>query len=144
MLSHQNVIANIIQSSLYDGVARKEYGIDTQVTLGLLPLSHIYALTLVALLSQWRGDEAIILPKFELESFLAAIQQFKIEQLNIVPPILIQLKSHFVQASKYDLSSVRFIFSGAAPLGSELTHDIQRQYPKWRVGQGYGKQIMPS
>lgn len=39
---------------------------------------------------------------------------------------------------KYDLSSVRMIFTGAAPLGKETAEEVTRLYPKWRLGQGYG------
>lgn len=139
MISHRNVIANVMQSGAFDNVSRQKDGVDTQVVLGLLPLSHIYALTLVALLGQYRGDEAIILPKFELDTFLASVQNFKINQLSVVPPILIQILHNKAQCDKYDLSSVRWVFSGAAPLGSELMEDLLVRYPKWRIGQGYGK-----
>lgn len=40
--------------------------------------------------------------------------------------------------SKYDLSSVTNIFTGAAPLGSETASDLQNQFPKWCIRQGYG------
>lgn len=39
---------------------------------------------------------------------------------------------------KYDLSSVRFLFTGAAPLGKETVQELLQLYPNWRVGQGYG------
>lgn len=41
--------------------------------------------------------------------------------------------------SKYDLSSVRFVYTGAAPLGKETVDDLLSVYPKWRLGQGYGR-----
>ncbi len=44
---------------------------------------------------------------------------------------------------KYDLSSVRFIFTGAAPLGKETIQELLNMYPKWRIGQGYGKFLSP-
>lgn len=84
MVSHRNVIANVIQQTTFEEVARSQKGIKTQVLLGLLPLSHIYGLIVVAHSSTWRGDEVIILPKFELETLLAAIQKHKIEQLLVV------------------------------------------------------------
>ena len=40
---------------------------------------------------------------------------------------------------KYDLSSVRLVFTGAAPLGKETSEELLRLYPKWRMGQGYGR-----
>jgi acyl-CoA synthetase (AMP-forming)/AMP-acid ligase II len=138
MVSHHNVISNILQVSIFDSVSRKELGIDTHVVLGLLPFSHIYGLSLVASLSQYRGDSLIVLPKFELASFLNAVQRFKIEQLSIVPPILIQILTQQKECAKYDLSSVRWVYSGAAPLGSETVDDLLKIYPHWHVGQGYG------
>lgn len=139
MLTHHNVISNILQSTLVDGVSRKYYNVGTQAVLGLLPFGHIFALTLVALVSIFRGDEVVVLPQFELESFLRAIQQYKIEQLILVPPVLVQMASRQDKCREYDLSSVRSVFSGAAPLGEELTGTIAKAYPKWHILQGYGK-----
>ncbi len=84
MISHRNVIANAIQMSSYEAVARKKQGIDTQVEMGLLPLSHIYGLVVIAHAAVYRGDEIVILPKFELETFLAAVQRFKVEHIPVV------------------------------------------------------------
>lgn len=41
--------------------------------------------------------------------------------------------------SKYDLSSMKSIFTGAAPLGKETAEDFQKVYPKVIIRQGYGK-----
>lgn len=40
--------------------------------------------------------------------------------------------------SKFDLSSVTSIFTGAAPLGAETADDLQAIYPSWKIRQGYG------
>lgn len=40
--------------------------------------------------------------------------------------------------SKTDLSSVRHIFTGAAPLGAETAEEIAKIYPSWMIRQGYG------
>ena len=40
--------------------------------------------------------------------------------------------------SKYDLNSVKAIFTGAAPLGAETADELQRQQPTWKIRQGYG------
>ncbi len=85
MISHRNVIANVLQIEAQEKPARdrrKDGG--TEVALGLLPLSHIYGLVVVAQASTYRGDGVIILPKFELSTFLQAIQTQKIEALYLV------------------------------------------------------------
>ena len=87
----------------------------------------------------YRGDGIIVLPKFELEPYLKVIQDFKIATLYIVPPIIIMMAHSKQLLDKYDLSSVKAIYSGAAPLGEETAKDLSRSYPSWRIRQGYGK-----
>ncbi len=84
MISHQNVIANTMQLCIFENFARKQYGVDTQVEMGLLPFSHIYGLVVVAHAATWRGDEVIVLPKFEFTDYLRSIERFKVNQLPIV------------------------------------------------------------
>ena len=43
---------------------------------------------------------------------------------------------------KFDLSSVNAIFTGAAPLGAETADQLQKQYPSWKIRQGYGKFLL--
>jgi acyl-CoA synthetase (AMP-forming)/AMP-acid ligase II len=138
MVSHLNVIANVIQTCLFDAPSRRDLGVETQTNLGLLPLSHIYALSLIAHVAQYRGDEVVILPRFELASYLSAIQTYRIEQLTIVPPILIQMMNNVGACRKHDLSSVRLVYCGAAPLGIEVVDDVLKEYPSWHISQGYG------
>lgn len=84
MISHHNIIANIVQYTTYESVGRARKGVQTQVALGLMPMSHIYGLVTISHCAPWRGDEVIVLPRFEIDSYLAAIQRFKIEQLIVV------------------------------------------------------------
>lgn len=139
MLTHHNIIANILQAETIERPGRAHFKVDTEVMLGLLPFGHIFALTLVGLLSLFRGDEVIVLPKFEFETLLKSIQKFKIEELRLVPPVLVQMASSPEKCKEYNLESVRCVFSGGAPLGEELIMDIAKLYPKWRMLQGYGK-----
>lgn len=82
MISHHNVIANVLQFTTHEGYTRKSN--EGKVALGLLPLSHIYALVVIASVAGYRGDEVVILPKFDMGSFLSAIQRFKIAGLYLV------------------------------------------------------------
>ncbi len=78
MISHRNVISNVLQAYYQELMARMVRGPGTKpwidVALGLLPMSHIYGLVVVSLATTYRGDEVIVLPRFELHSFLKAIQ----------------------------------------------------------------------
>ncbi|OQV03944.1 AMP-binding enzyme domain-containing protein isoform 1 [Cladophialophora immunda] len=139
MISHQNVIANTVQISVYDQPARDAIAPRYRdVALGLLPQSHIYGLIVICHASTYRGDQVIILPKFDLNNFLNGIQKFKINTLYIVPPIIIAMVKNRDLTRKYDLSSVTSIFTGAAPLGKETAEELAAQYPSWKVRQGYG------
>lgn len=88
MISHRNVIANVIQIAMFEKSWRDSLGSPgktyTDVALGLLPQSHIYALVVICHLGMFRGDQVIILPKFEIKSYLQSIQQFKIASLYLV------------------------------------------------------------
>jgi len=55
-----------------------------------------------------------------------------------VPPIIITMTKSQEAMKKFDLSCVRTIFTGAAPLGKETAEDLQKVYPKWVIRQGYG------
>ncbi|KAI5867636.1 acetyl-CoA synthetase-like protein [Durotheca rogersii] len=138
MISHRNVIANMMQVKWHEDPGRRAKGVETQVQLGLLPLSHIYGLVVVAHVGTYRGDELIVMPRFELKALLETIQKFKIAYLHIVPPIVIQLLRNQELCARYDLTSVRFVFTGAAPLGAETHEALVAAFPFLGAGQGYG------
>ena len=139
MISHQNVIANTVQITAYDRPGRELISKGYQDTaLGLLPQSHIYGLIVVCHASTYRGDRVIVLPKFDLQNYLNAIQKYEINTLYIVPPIIIAMVKNQPMLQKFNLDSVNSIFTGAAPLGAETAEELAQQYPKWKVRQGYG------
>ncbi|KAH7148196.1 hypothetical protein EDB81DRAFT_855975 [Dactylonectria macrodidyma] len=138
MISHLNVISNIMQLTTLESVGRKQFGVATQVELGLLPFSHIYGLVFITHMALYRGDEVIVLPRFEFDPFLKAVERFRIEQLLLVPPIIIQLTRNISKVLKYDLSSVRCVYTAAAPLGRETANTLRAAFPRWNLTQGYG------
>jgi acyl-coenzyme A synthetase/AMP-(fatty) acid ligase len=82
------------------------------------------------------GLESIVMPRFDLEKFCSIIQERRVTFANVVPPVVLLLgKSDIV--SKYDLSSLRMLNSGAAPLTKELVHVVHRRL-KLKIKQGYG------
>ncbi|CAH0051033.1 unnamed protein product [Clonostachys solani] len=138
MISHCNVISNVLQHVTFDSVAKARKGVTTQAVTGFLPFSHIYGLVIAAHTSTWRGDQVVVLPRFNFHNFLKSVQDFKIRQLLVVPPIIIQILQHKETCAKFDLNSVRFVFCGAAPLGEETIRDTRDLYPQWTIAQAYG------
>jgi acyl-CoA synthetase (AMP-forming)/AMP-acid ligase II len=131
MLTHANLIANILQ---VDGSGHYIDGEDT--TIAFLPFFHIYGLTILVFMSLWAGATVVVMPKFELEPYLGLVERHRATLLHVVPPIVVALAKHPAVAGR-DFSSVRKLFSGAAPLGAELIGQCTR-----RIGcvlqQGYG------
>jgi acyl-CoA synthetase (AMP-forming)/AMP-acid ligase II len=82
------------------------------------------------------GATVVTMPRFDLDQFLSLIQQHAVTRLYLVPPIVVALGKHAAVES-YDLSSLRSIFSGAAPLSDELASDVARRLD-CDVLQGYG------
>src|SRR6266496_438639 len=104
--------------------------------IAVLPFFHIYGMQVVLHLALWRGATLVTMPKFELEPFLSTLQQHRITRAFVVPPLVLALAKH-PAVDGYDLSSVRAMMSGAAPLDAALETACAR-----RVGcgfiQGYG------
>lgn len=106
--------------------------------MGFLPFSHIYGLVLICHTSAYRGDQVIVLPKFDLTNFLQCIQRYRIFEIFVVPPIVVIMANNLELLRKYDLSSVRFLYSGAAPLGKEIVELLKSKYKDWNMCQAYG------
>ena len=104
--------------------------------VGVLPFFHIYGMVVVMNFGLRRGATCVTLPRFDLELFLRVLQDWPITLAHIVPPIAVALAKHPV-VDNYDLSGVRWLFSGAAPLGPQLTEAVETRL-NVRVRQGYG------
>jgi acyl-CoA synthetase (AMP-forming)/AMP-acid ligase II len=106
------------------------------VTIAVLPFFHIYGLSVLLNMMLEKGCTLVTLARFELETFLKALQDYKVTRAYLVPPIVLGLTKHPIVDS-FDLKSLRMINSGAAPLGG----DVQQALAK-RLGcivkQGYG------
>jgi acyl-coenzyme A synthetase/AMP-(fatty) acid ligase len=82
------------------------------------------------------GATVVTLPRFDLEGFLAAIERYRVTRIIVAPPIVLALAKHAL-VDRYDLSSLRVLASGAAPLGGEVARIAARRLG-CRIKQGYG------
>jgi len=129
-LSHTNLVANVVQCRPVLDVER-----DDRV-LALLPFFHIYGMTVLLNIALKRRARLVTMPKFDLPEFLRIIQDHGCTYLFIAPPIAVALAKHPL-VDQYDLSSVRALLSGAAPLDSALANAVAARLTT-RVRQGYG------
>jgi acyl-CoA synthetase (AMP-forming)/AMP-acid ligase II len=130
MLTHVNLVSNVCQTM--QAVPAKEL----RVGLAVLPMFHIYGFAVTTFGALARGATLIVLPRFEPVSFLNAIQVYRVNRLNLVPPLIQFLAKHPLIDS-YDLSSVTAIGSGAAPLGAAVGK-LASDRLKCPVSQGLG------
>ncbi|MEZ4586539.1 MAG: 4-coumarate--CoA ligase family protein [Gemmatimonadales bacterium] len=130
MLSHANVVAQV---KLIDAATGFPSGVPVMV---VLPFFHIYGLTVIMLLSLWKGNSQVVMQRFELEPFLQCLERYRVVWAPVVPPIVLALAKH-PAVDRYDLSSVQYLMSGAAPLGAEVEAAAAARLG-CRVNQGYG------
>ncbi|WOL19037.1 4-coumarate--CoA ligase 1-like [Canna indica] len=135
MLTHRSLITSIAQQ--VDGANPNLYFNEEDVILCVLPLFHIYSLHSVLLCGLRVGAAILIMRRFEVVPLLELVQRFRVTIAPVVPPIVLELvKSPLMNG--YDLSSIRMVMSGAAPMGKELEDKFMAQLPNARLGQGYG------
>ena len=134
MLTHYNVIANILQLEHPEFFHLHESGTNV---LGLLPFFHIYGMVVNLFSSLYTGSKLITLPKFEPELFLDTISRYKTDVVTLVPPLILFLAKHPI-VNNYDLSCIREIMSGAAPLGGDLVESVRARLKCDTIRQGYG------
>jgi len=129
MLSHRNLVCNSIQCTSGGRLT------DRDVLLVFLPFYHIYGTMLMgAAVSS--GATSCIMERFEAHTALTLTERHRVTLFYAVPPVLLAL-TQLADLARYDLSSVRYIMSGAAPLPPEVARRMQ-ELTGIRVLQSYG------
>ncbi|KAG8497224.1 hypothetical protein CXB51_008423 [Gossypium anomalum] len=135
VLTHKSLITSVAQQ--VDGENPNLYLTHDDVVLCVLPLFHIYSLNSVLLCSLRAGAAVLLMQKFEIGTLLELIHRHKVSVAAVVPPLVLLLAKNPVVA-QFDLSSIRVVLSGAAPLGKELEEALRGRVPQAVLGQGYG------
>ena len=112
------------------------------ITLGYLPFSHMYALTLQVLETLISGIPMVVLPRFDEKQVLQCVQDWKVTWMLVVPPVLITLANSKI-LEQYDVSSLKGVMSAAAPLSAELCKRVEGRMEGLTVTQGYGESLSP-
>jgi acyl-CoA synthetase (AMP-forming)/AMP-acid ligase II len=130
MLTHRNLVANVAQTRPVQDVRADD------VVIAIMPFFHIYGMTVLLNAVLHARARLVMMPSFDLEEFLANIQNHKVTVAYIAPPVAVALAKHPL-VDKYDVASLRAILSGAAPLDEDLGHAVADRVG-CRVVQGYG------
>ncbi len=113
MLTHYNLVAGLVQMQAVERMDAAE------VVIGVVPFYHIYGFHVVLNLTLHAGATLVVLPRFNVEEFLRSVQEHSVTTAFLVPPIVRTLARHPL-VDRYDLRSLRYIMSGAAPLPEEI------------------------
>jgi acyl-CoA synthetase (AMP-forming)/AMP-acid ligase II len=133
MLTHRNLVANLQQC---EGMRDFDWFREGDVVMAALPFFHIYGMVVIMKYALAQGATLLTVPRFDLMDCLGLVQKHRVTVLPIVPPIVLGLVRHPAVA-QFDLSSVRLVLSGAAPLGHEMARALSEKL-RCPVAQGYG------
>jgi long-chain acyl-CoA synthetase len=131
MLTHYNLVSNAIMCAEWLTAKTSQ-----EVFLTVLPLSHIYGMTTSMNAAIYLAGAMVLIPRFHPTDVLKAIEQYRVTIFCGAPTMYAVLVTH-PQIEKYDLSSIKFCISGAAPLPPE----VQKRFMKITGGvlvEGYG------
>jgi len=130
VLSHRSLVASLCQNGLAHRVGEDD------VVLAVLPFFHIYGMQMTLNLALRAGATVVTMPRFEVGAFLTLVERYRVSRVEVVPPILLTL-ARDPAVAQADLSSLRVVTCGAAPLAPEV-EDACRERLGCQVKQGYG------
>jgi acyl-CoA synthetase (AMP-forming)/AMP-acid ligase II len=117
MLSHRNLVANMVQTEPVLAVSPDD------VVIAVLPFFHVYGMCVIMNLGLLAGATLVTMPRFELGQFLDLLERYRVTRAYVVPPIAIALAKD-LEVEGRDLSSLRHVLCGAAPLGADLAEEV--------------------
>ena len=121
MLTHANLFANVVQSQMI--FPNVQWGEERM--LGVLPFFHVFAMTAVMNVTTLMGGMIIMLPRFDLVQVIKVIHKKRPTLFPAVPTIYTAI-NHYKHLSRYNLRSIKYCFSGGAPLPIEVKHDFEK------------------
>jgi acyl-CoA synthetase (AMP-forming)/AMP-acid ligase II len=130
-LTHYNLVANLCQLTLGDPTTKDD------TLIGVLPFYHIYGMVVIMANAIAAGARIVTMARFDLQQFLRIVQEYRVTRAHLVPPIVLALAKHPL-VDQFDLSSLRTILSGAAPLGADVQQACADRLPTCLLRQGYG------
>ncbi|MGV9612207.1 AMP-binding protein [Nocardia xishanensis] len=130
MLTHRNLVANVCQITPLGDFSRDD------TFLAVLPFFHIYGLTVLLNSALHSRATLVTMSKFELDDMLQVVADRRCTYLFIAPPVAVAIAKHPLDAG-LDLSSIRMVISGAAPLDAALARTVSDRLG-CPVRQGYG------
>lgn len=130
MLTNRSVGAMVLQYSHPEAINPKS----GDHVIGICPLFHSVVVTLLPTL--YAGSTLVILPEYDLVSFLSAIEKYQNTIIPGVPPLVLFLAKHPL-VDNYDLTSIKDMITGAAPIGADVMRAASER-ARCKIRQAYG------
>lgn len=109
---------------------------DATVSFAVLPLFHSFGQTCIQNASMYAGATMVLMPRFEPTGAFELLQKHKVTLFAGVPTMYFALLHH-PDASKYDLSSLKYCVSGGSAMPVEVMRAFDEKY-KVNILEGYG------
>lgn len=136
ILTHENVVANTIQSVAWHKYVCDKVGADRLTALSVLPWYHIYGQTIEVNTGAMVGEKAIIQSGYDPEDSMRLIEEHDCGLFLGVPTMFLMIANH-PKFDEYDLSSLNWVISGAAPLPQEVVKKFKEVHGVI-ISNGYG------
>ncbi|KAI8141383.1 hypothetical protein BJV82DRAFT_618984 [Fennellomyces sp. T-0311] len=134
MTSHYNCIAMVMESSKYAGIFADPSS--HKIILGMIPLYHFSGIHRVFNIGIAQGSTAVLVQKYSVDTMCEAIQRYRVTDFPTAPPIIIHLVNN-PKVDKYDLSSLKVLTVGSAPIAPSVVSRFVEKF-KAPLLQGYG------
>jgi long-chain acyl-CoA synthetase len=136
MTSHANFLANTENAFRCIGVDKSDG--PSLATLVNVPLFHVTGCnSQLLVLNELGGRTFVLTNPLDLEGFLRTVSEEGVQMVTSVPAIYHALTRHPAFANS-DLSKVRWVSYGGAPISASSVHQIMDAFPDARVGNGFG------
>lgn len=130
LLTHQNLIAVVSGYFHNQQLEKTEEELKT-ITFFTVPLFHVFGFFMM-LRTVAMGETMVILDRFNLEGMLRAVEKYRVTTMPVSPPLVVALTKLDITV-KYDLSSLRVLGCGGAPLGKDSAESFKKKFPDTEI-----------
>ncbi|CAL9022758.1 unnamed protein product [Prunus brigantina] len=138
MITHRNFIATVAHFVRFEASQYEGSSLDN-VYLAVLPLFHIYGLSLFVMGLLSLGSRVVVMKRFDVNEVIRAIDRYKVTHFPVVPPVLTALTKRAKDGlASHSLKSLKQVSCGAALLSMKTIEDFVQTLPHIDLIQGYG------
>jgi long-chain acyl-CoA synthetase len=132
MLTHYNLVSDVVQCVSWNVGAER----GKERMLAVLPFFHVYGMTVTMNEAIYLAATIILLPRFQVDDCLEAINLYQPTRFPGVPTMYIAIINH-PKVKEYNISSIKVCSSGSAPMPVEALKKFE-ELTGGKISEGYG------